>query len=187
LSNDLSSLKLVELREIAQEMGLKSIVKYKKDELLRWILSQKDTTKEVEPHTESTPQKENNRKHKDLPEHLSDEIPEGEEANIAAGILEIHTDGYGFLRRENYLSSDDDIYISPSQIRRFRMRTGDKITGITRPPKSGEKFNALLYVKKINGLPPETATNRPNFEDLTPIYPQQRINLEIDSKELCSY
>lgn len=187
--NDIPSLKLTELREIAHKMGLKSVVKYKKEELIKWIQSQQENivtedNKQLEEKVEAVNVIKKNPKHQDLPEHLTDEIPEGEEVNIAAGILEIHTDGYGFLRRENYLSSDEDIYISPSQIRRFNMRTGDKITGITRPPKSGEKFKALLYVKKINDLPPESATRRPNFEDLTPIYPQQRINLEIDSKEL---
>ncbi|WP_243136918.1 transcription termination factor Rho [Alkaliphilus serpentinus] len=184
-------------------MGLKSVVKYKKDQLLQWIKEHQEKsheianqdakeessedlqqTREGETKKEKTAHRVKNPKHQDLPDHLTDEIPEGEEVNIAAGILEIHTDGYGFLRRENYLSSDEDIYISPSQIRRFNMRTGDKITGITRPPKSGEKFKALLYVKKINDLPPESATRRPNFEDLTPIYPQQRINLEINSNEL---
>ena len=82
---------------------------------------------------------------KGLPDHLTDEIPPGKSQHCA-GILEIHTDGYGFC--EGKLSfSDNDIYISPSQIRRFNMQTGDKITGITRPPKNGEKFKALLYVK----------------------------------------
>ncbi len=84
----------------------------------------------------------------DLPQHLSEEIPDGEEANQAQGILEIMQDGYGFLRSDNYLSGDSDIYMSPSQIRRFNMKTGDLITGITRPPKSGEKYKALLYVRK---------------------------------------
>ncbi|KAB3534757.1 transcription termination factor Rho [Alkaliphilus pronyensis] len=180
------SLKINDLREIAKNMGLKSTTKYRKEELINWIEKQKQENKQElkadKPQVKEKPTKNN--KYNQLPDHLSDEIPDGEEANIADGILETHTDGYGFLRRENYLSSDDDIYISPSQIRRFNMRTGDKITGITRSPKSGEKFKALLYVKKINGLDPDSATKRPNFEDLTPIYPQERINLELNNKEL---
>ena len=95
------------------------------------------------------------------------------------GILETHSDGYGFLRTNNYLTSDDDVYISPSQIRRFHMQTGDKISGITRPPKQGEKFKALLYVKEINDQNPELARNRKEFDTLIPVYPDQRIKLEI--------
>ncbi|AOY75562.1 transcription termination factor Rho [Clostridium formicaceticum] len=166
-STELQEMKLSELREEAKKLGIKNFVKYKKAELIDLLIEEKAKNKPTQ-----------------LPQHLSDEIPEGEEMNIAEGILEIHQDGYGFLRRENYLSSDSDIYISPSQIRRFNMRTGDKISGITRPPKSGEKFKALLYVKNINGLNPESAIQRPNFEDLTPIYPLERINLENDTKEL---
>ncbi|MBM7615080.1 transcription termination factor Rho [Alkaliphilus hydrothermalis] len=190
----LEEMKLQEIRDIAKGMGMKYVTKHKKDEIVQWI---KDNYKPIidegtsgsivkeEAPKEQVQKPANPRtKNQGLPEHLSDEIPAGEEVNIAEGILEIHTDGYGFLRRENYLSSDDDIYISPSQIRRFNMRTGDKITGITRPPKSGEKFKALLYVKKINGVDPESATKRPNFEVLTPIYPNERINLELNSTEL---
>jgi transcription termination factor Rho len=84
-----------------------------------------------------------------------------------------------FLRIHNYLTSDDDVYISPSQIRRFHMQTGDKITGITRPPKQGEKFKALLYVKEVNDEDPELARNRKDFDTLIPIYPNERIKLEI--------
>ena len=102
---------------------------------------------------------------------------------MAEGILEIHMDGYGFLRQVNYQSGDDDVYISPSQIRRFRLQTGDKITGVTRPPKSGEKFRALLYVQAVNGLDPETSTKRPNFDTLTPLYPRERLKLETSPSE----
>ncbi|MCC5912673.1 MAG: transcription termination factor Rho [Clostridiaceae bacterium] len=170
-SSELNEKKLSELKDLAKELDLKNIAKYKKAELIDAILKKK--------------QEDNNaKKTKELPQHLTDEIPDGEAMNTAEGVLEIHQDGYGFLRRQNYLSSDNDIYISPSQIRRFNMRTGDKISGITRPPKSSEKFKALLYVKSINDLNPESATRRPNFEDLTPIYPTERINLENNTKEL---
>lgn len=181
-------MKLTELREEAKKLGIRNWVKYKKAELIDLILEERQKGKENDEDTVTkrtqTASKTVSKRNNELPQHLSDEIPEGEEMNIAEGILEIHQDGYGFLRRENYLSSDSDIYISPSQIRRFNMRTGDKISGITRPPKSGEKFKALLYVKNINGLNPESAIRRPNFEDLTPIYPKIRINLENDTREL---
>jgi len=94
------------------------------------------------------------------------------------GILEVLSDGFGFLRTNNYLSGDNDIYVSPSQIRRFRLRTGDKITGKIRTPNEGEKFDALLYVETVNGDIPEKVVNRPNFERLTPVFPDERIKLE---------
>ena len=205
---DLQSKKIQDLRDLAKEMGMKNSTKFKKHELIEWItqnhkdkeaaapgeatdISIASTAKELvipEAVPQEVPREESKREREirkqGLPDRLSDEIPVGEEVNIAEGILEVHTDGYGFLRRDNYLSSDDDIYISPSQIRRFNMLTGDKITGITRPPKSGEKFKALLYVKKINDLDPESAIRRPSFENLTPIYPKERINLELNTKEL---
>ncbi|MDR0958725.1 MAG: Rho termination factor N-terminal domain-containing protein, partial [Clostridiales bacterium] len=96
---------------------------------------------------------------------------------IGEGILEILPEGYGFLRAENYLPSAKDIYISPSQIRRFNLKTGDWVTGTLRVSKEGEKFGALLFVKSINGDPPESVRNRPNFEDLTPIFPDTRMRL----------
>lgn len=167
---------------MAKNLNIKSISKYRKSELIE-VIKEATAKEESSPNKETTPQSEDKRL-KGLPDHLTDEIPPGEKVNIAAGILEIHTDGYGFLRRENFISSENDIYISPSQIRRFNMRTGDKITGITRPPKSGEKFKALLYVKSINGLNPDSAINRPNFEDLTPIYPNEKIKLEINPQGL---
>lgn len=95
-----------------------------------------------------------------------------------SGILEITSEGYGFLRVDNYTPSSDDVYVSPSQIRRFSMRTGDEILGQVRPPKDGERYYALLRVLAINLSNPELASKRPCFEDLTPIYPNQRLHLE---------
>ncbi|QSX09690.1 transcription termination factor Rho [Alkalibacter rhizosphaerae] len=94
------------------------------------------------------------------------------------GILEVMSDGFGFLRTNNYLSGENDIYVSPSQIRRFKLRTGDKITGKIRTPNEGEKFDALLYVETVNGDIPEKVVNRPVFERLTPIFPNERLKLE---------
>ena len=87
-------------------------------------------------------------------------------------------DGYGFIRSDNYLPGDGDVYVAPSQIRRFGLKTGDILTGNTRVKTQGEKFSALLYVSTINGLRPAEAMKRKNFEDLTPIFPNQRIRLE---------
>jgi len=97
---------------------------------------------------------------------------------IVEGILEVLPDGYGFLRGENYLSTPKDVYISPIQIRRFKLDKGDKVKGIARLPKEGEKFPALIYVGEVNGESPEKAYRRQKFDDLTPIYPDERIRLE---------
>lgn len=102
------------------------------------------------------------------------------------GVLEILPDGFGFLRGSNYLSTEDDVYVSPSQIRRFNMKTGDKVKGITRHPKTGEKFRALLYVQKINDENPETAIQRRSFELLTPIYPEERLTLERSQNDIAT-
>lgn len=99
------------------------------------------------------------------------------------GVLEVLPDGYGFLRSENYLSGPRDIYVSPSQIRRFGLKTGDKLRGKGRIPKEGEKFQALLYVQSINGDTPDIASKRVPFEYLTPIYPDSRITLETSPRE----
>lgn len=107
-----------------------------------------------------------------------------ESENPVTGILEVLPDGYGFLRGHNYLSGPKDIYVSPSQIRRFNLKTGDRIVGKGRIQKEGEKFQALLYVSSVNGDPPEVAQRRRPFEMLTPIYPEERITLESDAKEL---
>ncbi|MEG0379206.1 MAG: Rho termination factor N-terminal domain-containing protein, partial [Eubacterium sp.] len=100
--------------------------------------------------------------------------------NSQEGILDVNSDGFGFLRTNHYLSGDHDIYVAPNQIRRFNLRTGDKIIGKIRMPNEGEKFDALLYVERVNGDIPEKIANRPKFERLTPIFPEERISLETD-------
>ena len=94
------------------------------------------------------------------------------------GILEVMPDGYGFIRSDNYLPGERDVYVAPSQIRRFGLKTGDILEGNTRVKTQGEKFAALLYVKSINGYTPEEAAKRRNFEDMTPIFPNERLHLE---------
>lgn len=112
--------------------------------------------------------------------------PEGprEDRPEVEGILEIAEGGFGFLRFHNFLTSDKDIYVSPSQIRRFNLKTGDKLKGISRKPNEGERFGALLYVNSVNGDEPGVAIRRPDFDDLTPIFPNQRISLENGATEL---
>ncbi len=185
---ELMGKKVADLREIAKVMGIPSPYKLKKDELINIIMNPDEEFEEI---TEAdvadwkASKSEDNSiidiseiQMGDLSDKATAEIEKMDDLNMAEGILEIHQDGYGFLRRDNYSSSEDDIYISPSQIRRFRLKTGDKIGGVTRPAKAGEKFKALLYVKAVNGLDPQTAVNRPDFDSMTPIYPIERLRLE---------
>lgn len=109
-----------------------------------------------------------------------------ENAQIAEGVLEILPDGFGFLRGENYQSTENDVYISPAQIRRFNMKTGDKVCGITREPKNNERFRAVLYVKSINDIKPEIAANRRDFDRLTPVYPKERLVLEAEPENIAT-
>ena len=102
----------------------------------------------------------------------------------ANGILEVLQDGYGFIRCENYLPGENDVYVSPSQIRRFRLKTGDIVSGNTRVKTQGEQFSALLYITAVNGYPPSVACRRKNFEDLTPIFPNERLRLETERGNL---
>ncbi|MEN6460211.1 MAG: transcription termination factor Rho [Syntrophomonas sp.] len=102
----------------------------------------------------------------------------------AQGVLEIMPDGYGFLRPFAYLPSQEDIYVSPSQIRKFELRTGDRVAGQVRSPKDNERFFALLKVESVNGFPPEDSVKRIHFDALTPLYPTERLTLETTSQEL---
>lgn len=109
------------------------------------------------------------------------------ESNSAKGVLElVDNNNFGFLRGKNYLTGPDDIYVSPSQIRRFNLKTGDEVEGKVRIPKEGEKFKALLYVQSVNGENPEKAVGRRPFETLVPIYPNKRLKLEKNEKELAT-
>ena len=184
---ELNNKKLGELRDMAKEMDIPTPYKYKKIELIEQILIREKKAREggedLRLEEKKLDLKTSSIDTKDLSDKATEEIEQLENIDMASGILELHTDGYGFLRRDNYQSGDDDIYISPSQIRRFRMKTGDKIGGVTRPPKAGEKFKALLYVKTINDMAPETAIKRPDFENLTPLYPKERFKLETGSSD----
>ncbi|MEW5919486.1 MAG: transcription termination factor Rho [Bacillota bacterium] len=111
---------------------------------------------------------------------------EGEGLIYAQGVLEIMPDGFGFLRRVNYLPHDDDIYISASQIRRFGLRTGDLVSGKVRPPKENERYYALLQVVAVNNQDPEKAAGRPTFSELTPIHPDEQLKLETNPGEMAT-
>ena len=176
---DLSNCTLVDLRQLAKEKGVKNVTKLKKDELIE-LLTQTDSDKVVEQKENTTIDNDaryqidkNARDDSDLEYKLTNP-----DDFIAEGVLEILPDGYGFLRGENYLSSPKDVYISPIQIKRFRLDKGDKIKGIARFPKEDAKFPGLIYVGAVNGEAPEKAYKRIKFDDLTPIYPEERIKLE---------
>lgn len=130
------------------------------------------------------PQKPQPQKQAPKPESRAEkpEVPKDtnglDSGEVAFGILERLPDGFGFIRSENYMPGEDDVYVSPSQVRRFNLKTGDIIKGSIRVAKEGEKFRALLYVQEVNGEPPSHAARRPNFEDLTPIFPNERLHLE---------
>ena len=164
-------LTLAELKDMAKEKGVKNISKLKKEELIE-ALSNKETDK-VEIKKEDKNSSTTSGGYK-----LTNE---GDE--FVEGILEVLPDGYGFLRGENYLPTPKDVYISPVQIKRFRLDTGDIVKGIKRTPKEGEKFPALIYVGEVNGEHPEKAMKRRSFDDLTPIYPNKRIKLETTPNE----
>lgn len=117
-------------------------------------------------------------------EERAEKKGQGQNRPRVTGILEIADGGFGFLRFDNFLTSDKDIYVSPVQIRRFNLKTGDEIQGISRLPNEGERFGALLFVETVNGEEPGAAIRRPNFSDLTPIYPRERLTLEDSSVEL---
>lgn len=150
----LKSKKIAELTAIAKSLGITDFSDLRKQELILKILETQTQQK-------------------------SKETPE-EKILSATGVLEVLPDGYGFLRSAdyNYLNSPDDVYVSPSQIKRFSLRTGDTIRGQVRPPKDSERYYALLKVESVNYLEPELLRDRPLFDNLTPTYPVKRINLE---------
>ena len=161
--DNLKDKKLVELREIAKELGIESISKYRKDELIK-LIEEEEKTKD-------------------------EEKKEARENDLGAkfdcdGILEILPDGFGFLRTQLYESGDDDIYVPPKQIKMFRLKTGDYIEGIAREKHDKDKFSPLIFVSTVNGIKPAYAFNRDLFEDLTPIYPNERISVETDPKNI---
>ena len=229
---ELSRMPLLSLRKQAGALGIKSAVRYRKNELIEMMAEAmmknapenevkipenkeevpaevpkaieiakeeiKDVIKEerAEAAKEIKKEAEKNNKEETKPPQSSGRIhhkhPKADylvqlDSGIArSGILELMTEGYGFLRVDNYLSGSNDIYVSPAQIRRFNLKTGDLVKGNIRIPKENEKFKALLYVTSVNGDDAGTVQRRPNFEDLTPIYPEKRMTLEAAHSDLAT-
>lgn len=173
---ELNSLSLMDLKELAKMKGISNYSKLKKAELIDTILEISNQKNNIEQENNIEVEKEDNNDTKNN-NNSNDENKYGE------GILEILPDGFGFLRGDNYLSTNRDIYISPVQIKRFRLETGDKIRGVIREPKEGERFPALIYVSEVNGEHPEKAMKRTRFDYLIPIYPNEKLKLETTSSE----
>lgn len=168
------SLPLTTLKELAKAREMKGISGMKKSELIDAMLALDEKVEREEVRTEAKEEVKEAMKEKKEETDL-EQLDSGKVAN---GILEVLPDGFGFIRCENYLPGENDIYVSPSQIRRFNLKTGDILTGNIRIKTQSEKFSALLYVTTINGMRPAEAIRRPNFENLTPIFPDERISLE---------
>ena len=165
------SLPLATLKDLAKARGLKGISTMKKAELIERMLEEDEKVK-------------NNAKElvKELSANTGDkevhDIDKLDSGITVRGILEVMQDGYGFIRSANYLPGDNDVYVSPSQIRRFNLKTGDILEGNTRIKTQQEKFSALLYLSKVNNIDPMKIMHRKNFEDMTPVFPNERLSLE---------
>ena len=197
------SLSVAVLRDLAKYRGIAKVSTMKKAELIEAMVAEdekaqpasedaknidekkKETTEEKnETRQHRYPRQQNgqyheNRKNDGRDHNLQNEVDMSLDSGITTeGILEVMPDGYGFIRCENYLPGDGDVYVSPTQIRRFNLKTGDIVCGNTRIKTQGEKFSALLYVRSVNGYHPSEAQKRTGFENLTPIFPNERIRLE---------
>ena len=153
------SLQASTLRELAKARGIKGVSALKKDKLVERMLEEdeKEAAAKAEARKALVP---------------------ADTGEVANGILEVLADGYGFIRSENFLPGENDVYVAPSQIRRFNLKTGDIVKGNIRERAQGERYGALLYVSAVNGISPELNAKRPNFEDMTPVFPNERIRLE---------
>lgn len=190
--SDWESMTLVQLKETAKTLEIKNINKMRKSELIQ-ALCNANNSMEMNKEDNLVTSNDNgqNQAVEDLSEEVIEENTEEPLEDVrrsdritGEGILEIMADGYGFLRAQNFMRGENDIYVSISQIRRFNLKTGDWIEGDIRKPKEGEKAGALLYVHKVNGDRPERAKYRPNFETLTPVFPKERLHLESSSEVL---
>ena len=173
------SLALSDLREIAKARGIKGVSTMKKPDVIEAMLALDEQEKKAKADEGiSAEEKEARAAREKEDKEKEAALSELDSGITASGILEVMPDGFGFIRSANYLPGENDVYVAPSQIRRFGLKTGDIVTGNTRVKTQAEKFSALLFVKNINGYSPDVAARRYNFEDMTPIFPDERIRLE---------
>ena len=203
----LETLSVSVLREFAKDKNIKNISAMRKSELIEAIIAAAEGEEKNEPaevasvvaedeadvqNTHKTSEYSNQKSEQYVKEEHKEnyhaqsqrgqEQPKQEQdMPMADGILEFLSEGYGFIRCENFLPGENDVYVSPSQIRKFNLKTGDIIQGPRRMKTSGEKFSALMYLESVNGKDPSVAQRRPAFESLTPIFPNERIHLEKNS------
>ena len=169
------SLALADLKDLAKYRGIKGTSTMKKAEIVEAMLEVDEKEKQEKAQSEEKPVEEKKVVKNPEQKEINKELDSGITAN---GILEVLPDGYGFIRCENYMPGENDVYVAPSQIRRFNLKTGDIVCGNTRVKTQAEKFSALLYVKSVNGMDPDVAARRVNFEDMTPIFPNEKLHLE---------
>ncbi|MGI6017554.1 MAG: transcription termination factor Rho [Marvinbryantia sp.] len=196
------SLSAVQLKELAKARGLKVSAGLRKAEVVEMMLSADTETAQTKPaaemrtetktlqmeRTESIPRTTETISSAEGVAENSDK-PAMDVAQLDSGItvqgfLEVMPDGYGFIRSDHYMPGENDVYVSPSQIRRFGLKTGDILSGNTRIKTMQEKFSALLYLTSVNGKSPSEAAKRMNFENMTPIFPNERLRLERGSREI---
>ena len=166
---------VADLRELAKIRGIKGTSTMKKSDVIEAMLALDEAEKAQKTEEVKEVKTEVRDSKAEEKANLFAELDSGQ---TAQGILEVMPDGFGFIRSDNFMPGENDVYVAPSQIRRFGMRTGDIVCGNTRVKTQAEKFSALLYVKSINGMAPEAASRRASFEDMTPIFPDERIKLE---------
>ena len=155
------SLSLTVLRDVAKNRGIKGTSSMRKEAVIEAMVAEDEKAQATEAIKAQAV--ESGKSTQDM-----EQLDSGQ---TIQGILEVMTDGFGFIRSDHYLPGENDVYVSPAQIRRFGLKTGDIVIGNTKVKTEKEKFCALLYVKSVNGLHPEANAKRPNFEDLTPIFP----------------
>lgn len=195
----LETLSVSVLREFAKDKNIKNISTMRKSELIEAIIaaaeseekknpaevanvtSEEETAQHSAGTSETAHQKNDQYVREDKKDNYHAQPKAEQDAPMADGILEVLSDGYGFIRCENFLPGENDVYVSPSQIRKFNLKTGDIIQGPKRMKASGDKFSALMYLESVNGKDPSIAQRRPSFESLTPIFPNERIHLEKNS------